>query len=150
MKLVEIVYGDDEPQKSSTEAEALLTKHPNLRGIISPTSVGLAAAAQVLENSGLYPGGPKAAGSGVVLTGLSTPNQLKKFVKKGVVASFQLWDPADMAIIATHIAANKLKLKTGDTFEVPDKGKFTVESNNVIYAGPLLTFNKDNIDQYDF
>ncbi|HMS55143.1 MAG TPA: substrate-binding domain-containing protein [Fimbriimonadaceae bacterium] len=150
MKLVEIVYGDDEPQKSSTEAEALLTKHPKLRGIISPTSVGLAAAAQVLDNSGLYPGGAKATGQGIVLTGLSTPNQMKKFVEKGVVASFQLWDPADMGVIATHIASNKLTLKPGDSFEVPGKGKFTVEENNVVYAGQLLTFNKENIGKYDF
>lgn len=150
MKLVDIVYGDDEPQKSSTEAESLLTKHPNLRGIISPTSVGLAAAAQVLENAGVYPGGPKATGKGVVLTGLSTPNQMKKAVAKGVVASFQLWDPADMGAIAAYIGAKKLTLKPGDSFEVPGKGKFTVGEKNIVYAGSLLTFDKSNIDKYDF
>ncbi len=151
MKLVEIVYGDDEPQKSSTEAEGLLTKHPNLRGILSPTSVGLAATAQVLENSGLYPGGPKATGRpGIVLTGLSTPNQMKKAVAKGVVASFQLWDPADMGTIAAYLGAKKMKVKPGDTFEIPGKGKFTVGEKNVIYAGSLLTFDKTNIDKYDF
>jgi rhamnose transport system substrate-binding protein len=49
MKLVDVVYGDDDPQKSTTEAEALLTKYPNLRGIIAPTTVGVAAAAQVVR-----------------------------------------------------------------------------------------------------
>lgn len=43
MKLVATVYGDDEPQKSTTECEALLAKYPSLKGIVSPTSVGLAA-----------------------------------------------------------------------------------------------------------
>lgn len=154
MKLVETVYGDDEPQKSSTEAESLLTKHPNLRGIISPTSVGLAAAAQVLENAGAYPGGPKAKGAGVVLTGLSTPNQMKKAVEKGVVASFQLWDPADMGAIAAFLGkemqAKKTAFKPGDTVEVPGYGKLTVGEKNVIFAGPLLTFDKTNIAKYDF
>ena len=93
MKLVETVYGDDEPQKSTTECEALLSKHPNLRGIISPTSVGLAAAAPVVERAGVYPGGAHAVGKGLQLTGLSTPNQLKKFVKNGTVSAFQLWAP---------------------------------------------------------
>ncbi len=154
MKLVEVVYGDDEPQKSSTEMESLLSKYPNLRGVISPTSVGLAAAAQVLENSGLYPGGPKAKGAGVVLTGLSTPNQMKEFVEKGVVASFQLWDPADMGRIAAYIGMQvhlkKLTIKVGDEITVHGHGKVTVTEKNIVYAGPLLTFNKDNIKGYDF
>src|SRR2546423_4583415 len=144
MKLVTIVYGDDEPQKSSTEAEALLTKYPNLKGILAPTSVGLAAAAQVLENAGEYPGGPKAKNGGVVLTGLSTPNQMKKAVEKGVVQSFQLWDPADMGLIAAYLApqihSKKLNPKPGTTINVPGKGDFTIQDKNIIFAGPLLTF----------
>lgn len=154
MKLVAVVYGDDEPQKSATEAEALLTKYPNLRGIISPTSVGLAAAAQVLENSGLFPGGPKAKGGGIVLTGLSTPNQMKDAVKKGVVAKFQLWDPADMGRVASFIGmqmrAGKLDPKPGDEIDVPGFGKRTVGAKNVVIANELLTFDRDNIDDFDF
>ena len=49
MKLVDIVYGDDQPEKSTTVCEGLLSTHPDLRGIISPTSVGLAAAAQTIK-----------------------------------------------------------------------------------------------------
>lgn len=150
MKLVDTVYGDDEPQKSATEMEALLSKHANLRGVISPTSVGLAAAAQVLENSGRYPGGPKANGPGIALTGLSTPNQLKKAVEKGVIASFQLWDPADMGAIAAYIAAKKPEIKAGASFDVPGKGTFKVGDKNIIFAGSLLTFDKANIGQFDF
>jgi rhamnose transport system substrate-binding protein len=154
MKLIAVVYGDDEPQKSSTEAEGLLSKYPNLRGIIAPTSVGLAAAAQVLENSGNYPGGPNAKNGGIVLTGLSTPNQMKKAVEKGVVAKFQLWDPANMgkiaAFLGTQVHKGTLTLKEGDEIEVPDHGKVTVGPKNVIFAGPLLTFDKANINDYSF
>jgi rhamnose transport system substrate-binding protein len=154
MKLVDVVYGDDEPQKSSTEAESLLTKHPNLKGIVSPTSVGLAASAQVLENSGNYPGGPKAVNGGITLTGLSTPNQLKKAVDKGVVASFQLWDPADMGSIAAYLGKQvhdkKLTLKVGESVDVPGHGKVTIGDKNIVFAGPLLTFDKSNIAKYNF
>lgn len=154
MKLVETVYGNDEPQKSSTEAESLLTKHPNLRGIVSPTSVGLAAAAQVLENSGMYPGGPKAQGGGIFLTGLSTPKQMRKAVENGVVVSFQLWDPADMGKIAAFLGVQlhqkKLELKEGEEIEVPGFPKLRVGPNKTIFAGPLLTFDKDNISKFEF
>jgi rhamnose transport system substrate-binding protein len=154
MKLVDVVYGDDDPQKSSTETEALLSKHPSLRGIIAPTTAGLPAAAQVIENAGVYPGGPKATNGGVVLTGLGMPNEMKKMVDKGVVTSFQLWDPADMGSIAAYLGgqlhSKKLTLKPGDTVDVPGHGKLTVGPNNVIFAGPLLTFDKNNIAKYDF
>ena len=45
LKLVATVYGDDDDQKSFPEAQGLLAKYPNLKGIISPTTVGVAAAA---------------------------------------------------------------------------------------------------------
>lgn len=154
MKLVAVVYGDDEPQKSSTEAEALLTKYPNLKGIEAPTSVGLAAAAQVLENAGSYPGGPNAKNGGIILTGLSTPNQLKKAVQKGVVQKFQLWDPALMGIIAADLATQihnaNFKPTEGSSLDVPNVGKVTIGPKNTIFAGPLLTFDKSNIDKYNF
>jgi hypothetical protein len=46
----------------------MLEAYPNLKGIISPTSVGIAAAARYMSSSP-YKGK-------VVLTGLGTPNQL--------------------------------------------------------------------------
>ncbi len=152
MKLVDTVYGDDEPQKSTTEAEGLLAKHPNLRGVVSPTSVGLAAASQAFEIAGVYPGGPKAKGPGVALTGLSTPNQLKRFVEKGVVTGFQLWSPKDMGALACTLA-NGLKkgtIKIGTDFEVPGMGKKAFGPNNVVITGPLVTFDKNNIAGFDF
>ena len=40
MKLVSIVYGNDDPTTSKTVLLGLLSAYPNLRGIISPTTVG--------------------------------------------------------------------------------------------------------------
>lgn len=154
LKLVETVYGDDEPQKSTTETDALLSKHPNLKGILSPTSVGLAAAAQAVDIKGVYPGGPNAKGTGLVLTGLSTPNQLKKFVDKGVVTGFQLWSPYDMGWLSCYLAKGlkdgSIKAEEGQEFDVPKLGKRKFEKDNVIVAGPLVTFDKSNMANYNF
>jgi len=154
MKLIDTVYGDDQPEKSTTVCEGLLSTHPDLRGIISPTSVGLAAAAQTIKLAGVYPGGPHAVGKGLQLTGLSTPNQLKSFVKGGVVSSFQLWDPHDMGYIATYLGqaihANKLKPAEGAEVDCAKLGKRKFEKLNVINAGELVTFDKSNIDKFDF
>lgn len=154
MKLVETVYGDDDPQKSTTEAEALLTKHPNLRGIISPTSVGLAAAAQVVDRTGVYPGGAKAVGQGLQLTGLSTPNQLKKAVDKGAVTSFQLWEPRREGYIAAYLGSMIQKKEVtpaaGGTFKAGTMSDLKFTDKMEVVAGPLVTFDKANISKYDF
>lgn len=154
MKLIEIVYGNDEPQKSTTEFEALMAKHPDLRGVIAPTSVGLAAAARSLELSGAYPGGPNAKGPGLFLTGLSTPNQLKKFVEKGVVKSFALWTPRDMGTIAAYLGKalkdGTVKAEPGVEFDAGPLGKRKIGDKCVIIAGPMTVFHKANIGKFDF
>jgi rhamnose transport system substrate-binding protein len=154
MELVEIVYGNDEEGKSRTEAEALLTKHADLRGIIAPTSVGIGQAAAAVETAGVYPGGPKSVNGGVVVTGLGAPEEMRDYVKKNIVSAFALWDPANEGAVASYIAVGlsngSIKAKEGESFDVPGKGKFTFGKNATVIAGPPLVFTKDNIDQYHF
>ena len=147
MELVATVYGDDEPQKSTTEAETLLQTYPELRGIASPTTVGVAAAAQVLQSAG--------KAEEVRLTGLGTPNQMRPFVKDGTVEAFQLWSPYNEGWLAAHFATGvvrgEIENEVGGTFEVPDLGTVTIGEDNVINTqAELTTFDADNIDDYDF
>src|SRR3989440_315657 len=118
MSLVEVVYGDDQPEKSTTEAQALLTKYPDLRGIISPTTVGVAACAQVVESAG--------KASQVAVTGLGTPNQMRRFVQNGTVKAFQLWSPKDEGYVAGQlgiaVATGKVKPEAGAKFQAGEKG----------------------------
>ena len=51
IELVDTVYGDDDDQTSFDKTAALLQSHPDLKGIISPTTVGIAAAARYLSDS---------------------------------------------------------------------------------------------------
>ncbi len=92
IKLVETVYGNDDDQTSFDKTAALLQKHPNLKGIISPTTVGIAAAARYLSTS--------SSKGKVMLTGLGTPNQMRKYVKDGTVKEFALWNPEDLGYLA--------------------------------------------------
>lgn len=146
MKLVELVYGNDEPQKSLTEAEALLTKHPNLKGIIAPTTVGIAAAAQAVETA-------KKADK-VSVTGLGTPNQMRRFIKNGTVKAFALWSPKDEGYLAGHVAAalakKSLTVTPGSKVVAGTLGEKTIQDKGVIITGPPVVFTKDNIDQFNF
>jgi rhamnose transport system substrate-binding protein len=153
--ILPIVYGDDQAEKSTTEAEGLFAKYPNLRGIISPTAAGLPAVAQVLDNKGTYPGGPSASpAGGFILTGLGVPSSMKKFVDKGVVAKFQLWSPHDMGVLACYLAdglkSGKIKPDEGVEVDVPGLGKHKFGPKGVISAGEMVTFDKGNIGKYNF
>src|SRR3712207_9099014 len=77
MKLVATVYGDDQPEKSTTEMEALLSNYPDLKGVIAPTTVGVAAAAQVVQSRGIA--------DQVKVTGLGLPSEMRDFIKDGKI-----------------------------------------------------------------
>jgi rhamnose transport system substrate-binding protein len=146
LKLVDTVYGDDDDQKSFQEAQGLLAKHPNLKGIISPTTVGVAAAGRYLSGS-TYKGK-------VQLTGLGTPNQMKAYVKDGTVKAFALWNPADLGYLAAYagasLASGVIKGKEGDKFKAGKLGEFTVGKDGTILLGDPFTFNAGNVDQFNF
>jgi rhamnose transport system substrate-binding protein len=146
LKLVDTVYGDDKDEKSFQEAQGLLAKHPNLKGIISPTTVGIAAAGRYLSGS-TYKGK-------VQLTGLGTPNQMKAFVKDGTVKAFALWNPADLGYLAAYagaaLASGLITGKEGDKFTAGKLGSFTVGKDGTVLLGDPYTFKADNIDQFNF
>jgi rhamnose transport system substrate-binding protein len=146
MKLVKIAYGDDDDQKSFQEMQGLIQAYPDLKGVISPTTVGVAAAARYLSSS------PQKGK--VKLTGLGFPNQMRKFVEDGTVEEFQLWVPKDVGYLAGQAAvalvSGRITGKEGEKFEAGRLGEYTIGANGEIVLGPLTTFNKDNIADYDF
>lgn len=146
IELVTVAYGDDDDQKSFTETQGLLQSYPDLKGIISPTTVGIAAAARYLSGSE-YKGQ-------VMLTGLGTPNQMREFVKDGTVTAFALWNPADLGYLAAYagaaLAAGQITGAEGETFEAGKLGEYTIEADGVVLLGPPTVFDTDNIDDFDF
>ena len=146
IQLVDVVYGDDDDQTSFDKTAALLQTHPNLKGIISPTTVGISAAARYLSTSE-YKGK-------VALTGLGTPNQMRDFVEDGTVTSFALWNPEDLGYLAAFAAqaliTGEITGKEGDTFEAGKLGSYTVGKDGAVLLGDPYVFDKDNIGDFDF
>jgi rhamnose transport system substrate-binding protein len=146
MTLVSTVYGNDDPTTSTQVTQGLLQQYPNLKGIISPTTVGIGAAAAVLDTD-------KYRGK-IALTGLGTPGSLKKFVDDGTIQSFELWNPADLGYLAAYAAVNlasgKVTSAAGQTFSAGKLGTFTVGPNSAVLLGPPLVFTKSNIGDYNW
>jgi len=142
LKLVDTVYGDDDAAKSAEKAAALLQSHPNLKGIISPTTVGVAAAAKYISGS-QYKGK-------VQVTGLGLPSEMKAYVKDGTVKSFGLWDPGMLGYLGVYAAATKAS-GTDLTGGLTAGGKtYTPDSGGVLVVGPPQEFTASNVDQFAF
>ncbi|GGO79640.1 rhamnose ABC transporter substrate-binding protein [Nocardioides deserti] len=145
IEVVDTVYGDDDDQTSFDRTAALLQSHPNLKGIISPTTVGIAAAARYLSTSD--------AKGKVALTGLGTPNQMREYVEDGTVTEFALWNPEDLGYLAAYAAKALVDGDIegeGDSFTAGDLGDFTVDEGNTVLLGEPFRFNADNIGDFDF
>ena len=90
----------------------------------------------------------------VKLTGLGTPNQMRKFVKDGTVEAFELWSPEDVGYLSGYAAANlvagNITGAEGETFEAGKLGERTIGPDGVIILGPPTRFTAENIDDFDF
>jgi rhamnose transport system substrate-binding protein len=144
--LVATVYGNDDPTTATQVTQGLLQRYPTIKGIISPTTVGILAAAQVVASS-------KFKGK-VIVTGLGTPDSMKTYVADGVAPAFELWSPANLGFLAAYAAVNfasgKLTGAAGQSFTAGKLGTFTVGADKTILLGPPLVFNASNIAQYNF
>jgi rhamnose transport system substrate-binding protein len=146
LKLVKVAYGNDDDQKSFTEAQGLLQTYPNLKVIVSPTTVGIAAASRYVSASS-YKGK-------VAITGLGLPNQMRKYVKDGTVKKFALWNPADIGYLAAYAGAamssGQITGAEGEKFKAGKLGDYTVGAEGEIVLGPPTEFTAENIDKFDF
>ncbi|MDC7244538.1 MAG: rhamnose ABC transporter substrate-binding protein [Sphaerochaetaceae bacterium] len=144
MELVEVVYGDDAPDKSYREAVALMNKYPDLKAIICPTTVGLLATAQAVKDEGK---------SGVVeVTGLGLPSEMKGYILDGTVGQMALWNPIDLGYTSTYILealiTDKADGAVGTTFDAGKMGEVLVEDKGIAVMGTPFVFNAENIEQY--
>jgi rhamnose transport system substrate-binding protein len=146
IQLVSTVYGNDDPTTATQVTQGLLQQYPNLKGIISPTTVGIAAAAAVLDT-------PKYRGK-VFLTGLGTPLEMKKWVLDGTVKEFVLWNPANLGYLAAYaavdVASGIITGSQGQTFTAGKLGSYTIGADNTIILGPPTVFSAANINNFKF
>jgi rhamnose transport system substrate-binding protein len=150
LKLVDTVYGDDDDTKSYNEAQGLFKKYPNLKVIIAPTTVGIAASARAVQDANLV--------GKVKVTGLGTPNQMRDYVKSGASPEFALWNPGDLGYLAIYalnaLANGQIKGAAGEKFTAGKLGDYTIKDDPTlglnVLLGPPTIFSKDNIDNFNF
>ena len=149
LELVEVAYGDDEPQKSTDQTQALLDNYPELKVICAPTTVGIMAAAKLVQDT---------EGCNVKITGLGLPSEMLEYTGADEAHScpyFYLWD---MQLLGKLSAYATIALINGDitgaegeSFSVEGLGDFSVtkadDGGTEIVQGLPLQFNSENIEE---
>ncbi len=150
MQLVKIYYGNDNPAQSRAATVSMLQAYPNLKGIESPTTVGISSAAQYISTSKYK--------KRVVVTGLGLPSQMKTYVHNGTVTAFQLWNPEDLGYLAGYaisaLAEGTITGKVGQTFKAGKLGHYVIirgpDKRPQVVLGPPYTFTIKNVDKFNF
>jgi rhamnose transport system substrate-binding protein len=144
MKLVAVTYGDDQTDKSYREAQALIRKYPELKGIEAPTSVGFPASGKAVIDEDKV--------GKIFVTGLGLPSEVAGYVKKDVVKNFALWNPVDLGYSAVYIMKGLIEKqvsgKNGEAVKAGRMGEITVRDGGLMVMGEPFVFNGDNIDEW--
>jgi rhamnose transport system substrate-binding protein len=145
LNIVTILPSEEDQQLAFKATGEIVKAYPKVKGIIGLSSVAFPGAADAITQANLI--------GKVAVTGLSTPNQMKPFVKSGCVKSVVLWNPVDLGYAAIYAmrAVVDGKIKPGATeLEAGRLGKLKVINGSQFLLGPPFVFDKDNIDQFDF
>lgn len=144
MKLLEVLYGNDQTSDSYQAAVTLLQKYPSIGGIIAVTPVALDAAAKLLQSDNKV--------GKVALTGLGFPPDDANLLKSGVVKAYVFDDPNRIGYVtyyaAAAVARGQITGKTGQTFKAGKLGTLTVGPDGTVNAGPAIIFTAKNVDSY--
>ena len=144
LKLVSVVYGDDQTDKSYREAQGLFKSYPNLKAIVAPTTVGVAAAAKAVQDE-------KKVGQ-IFVTGLGLPSEMAGHVKSGAVKSFAIWNPIDLGYSSIYAASafvkGTAKGAPGEKISLGRVGTVTLDKDNEAAMAEPFNYDASNVDKF--
>ncbi len=144
LNLVDVVFGDDQSDKSYQEALGLFARFPDLKVIIAPTTVGIAAAAQAVRDEDLV--------GKVFVTGLGLPSEMAGHVDSGAVESFAIWNPIDLGYTATYaafqIAQGNATAEPGDSIPVGRMGTLSIGDTGEAAMAEPFTYDASNVNDF--
>ena len=144
LKLVATKPSNEDQKIAFDVTRDLMKAYPNLKGVFGISSVAFPGAAEAVKQAG--------KSGQVLVTGLSTPNDMRAHVKEGTVKSVLLWNTKELGWLTVEVgrALVRGELKAGATeFESKKLGRKKVAGDNVLLGDPLV-FTKENIDQFQF
>jgi rhamnose transport system substrate-binding protein len=148
LELVDTVYGNDQSEDSYNQALALVDKYPDLKLIMAPTTVGIAAAAKAMQDEGLC--------ETVKVSGLGLPAEMVDFTLNGCAPEFALWSFVDLGYLTYYasyaLATGQITAEAGQSFDAGRMGSYTIEQDPTrdaglrVLMGPFTVYNAENVE----
>jgi rhamnose transport system substrate-binding protein len=126
------------------QAEELMTRFPDIKGLVAVASTTVPGVAQAVENAGKI--------GEVDVIGYGSPNTVRPYIKSGVMTSSILWDPEALGYLNVWAGIQLLEGKGfQEVNDVPGHGQSQYfEDIGTLLLGPPLVITIDNVDNYDF
>ena len=148
INLVDIVYGDDQSEKSYNQALALVDKYPDIKLIMAPTTVGIASASKAMQDEGLC--------DEVKVSGLGLPAEMVSYTLNDCAPEFALWSFVDLGYLTYYttylIATGQIEGAEGESFSAGRMGDFMIEKDPTrdsglrVLMGPFTVYDKNNVE----
>ncbi len=144
LKLVATKPSNEDQRLAFQVSQDLMKAYPGLKGIFGISSVAFPGAAEAVRQAGRK--------GEVLVTGLSTPNNMRDYVKDGTVKSVVLWNTMDLGYLTVHTARGLAKGEVAPgakSIKAGRLGEKEIAGDNVL-LGDILVFTAANIDEFDF
>jgi rhamnose transport system substrate-binding protein len=148
LELLDVVYGNDQSEDSYNQALALVSKYPDMKLIMAPTTIGIASAAKAMQDEGLC--------DKVKISGLGLPSEMVEFTMNGCAPQFALWSFVDLGYLTYYttylLATGAIKGEVGERFEAGRMGTYTIEKDPTrdkglrVLMGPFTVYDKTNVE----
>jgi rhamnose transport system substrate-binding protein len=151
LELLEVVYGDDQSEKSYDQAQALLSKYPDMELIMAPTSVGIVSAAKAVQDEGLC--------DTVKVSGLGAPAELLEYTQNGCTPEYAWWSFVDLGYLTYYasymLATGAIEGVEGETFVAGRLGEFEITQDPTrpdveglrVLMGPFTVYTIENVEE---
>jgi rhamnose transport system substrate-binding protein len=151
LELLEVVYGDDQSEKSYEQAQALLSKYPDMELIMAPTSVGIVSAAKAVQDEGLC--------EEVKVSGLGAPAELLEYTQNGCTPEYAWWSFVDLGYLTYYVsyllATGAIEGVEGETFVAGRLGEFEITRDPTrpdveglrVLLGPFTVYTIENVEE---
>ena len=149
MKIVTTQASGEDQQKALSVTQSILNSYPNVNGIFALASTIFPGSAEAVQQAGDT--------GKVAVVGLSTPNEMKPYMKSGVVKADVLWNPVDLGLRGVvrrpRPAQAERAHQRRPTLSIGKLGDRTVSKDSIsfnILLGKPYVFTPANVDNFDF
>lgn len=146
IEIVDIRYTQGgSSEQALKQAQELMTRYPDLKGLIAVASSTIPGVAQAVQQEGK-------AGE-VKVIGFGSPATVKPFIDSGVMEESILWDAYELGYLTVWagkmVAEGKEFEEVNEIEGISNPVKWDAE-NKILLLGDPLIITKDNVDDFDF